>query len=394
MSDSFSTARIVATREVNQRIRARSFIVLTVLLCVGVLAVGVISRLTGSDGPSRYKVAVVGGASTDLAAVVSQVSEAAGIEITLGTTPSRADGEATVRDETVDALIDPTAGEVITNSGLDATLAATLDSAWRVTQASAAATAAGLSPDELGAVLNPPSLKPTELKKAKSSTSTGQAIGMITSVLLFLSITTFGGLVLTGVVEEKVTGVIEVLLSQVSPRHLLMGKVFGNTVVAMVQLGAAVVAGLIALSIAKVTVPTAVWVGLPLALVWFIGGFLLYCTLFALAGSMVSRLEDAQGATMPVTMVLLVAYMAVFTVGQVPDSTAARVLSVLPPFAPLMMPLRIVTGSASVLEIVLAAVLLMAAIYGMLRLVSAVYMRTLLHRGSRLTWRQAIALRG
>ena len=144
----------------------------------------------------------------------------------------------------------------------------------------------------------------------------------------------------------------------------------------------------------KVTVPTAVWVGLPLALVWFIGGFLLYCTLFALAGSMVSRLEDAQGATMPVTMVLLVAYMAVFTVGQVPDSTAARVLSVLPPFAPLMMPLRIVTGSASVLEIVLAAVLLMAAIYGMLRLVSAVYMRTLLHRGSRLTWRQAIALRG
>ena len=243
-------------------------------------------------------------------------------------------------------------------------------------------------------MLNPPSLKPTELKKAKSSTSTGQAIGMITSVLLFLSITTFGGLVLTGVVEEKVTGVIEVLLSQVSPRHLLMGKVFGNTVVAMVQLGAAVVAGLIALSIAKVTVPTAVWVGLPLALVWFIGGFLLYCTLFALAGSMVSRLEDAQGATMPVTMVLLVAYMAVFTVGQVPDSTAARVLSVLPPFAPLMMPLRIVTGSASVLEIVLAAVLLMAAIYGMLRLVSAVYMRTLLHRGSRLTWRQAIALRG
>jgi len=393
MSDSFSAVRIVATREVSQRIRTRSFLVLTALLCIGVLAVGAISRLGGDDGPSRYRVAVVGGASPDLAAVVGEVSEAVGIEVTLNSAPTRAEGEAMVRDETLDAIVDPASGEVVTKSGLDAPLAAALDSAWRVTQARTAASEAGLSPDELGAVLNPPSLTQTELDASKSSTSTGQTIGMISSILLFISISSFGGFVLTGVVEEKATGVIEVLLSQVSPRHLLMGKVFGNTVVALVQLAAAVVAGLIALSVATVTVPTAVWVGLPLALVWFLGGFLLYCTLFALAGSLASRMEDAQGATMPVTLVLFTAYMAVFAVGQAPDATAARVLSVLPPFAPLLMPLRVVTGSASVLEIVVAVVLLVAAIYGMLRLVSAVYMRTLLHRGSRLTWRQAIALR-
>jgi ABC-2 type transport system permease protein len=65
---------------------------------------------------------------------------------------------------------------------------------------------------------------------------------------------------------------------------------------------------------------------------------------------------------------------------------------VLPPFSPLLMPLRIATGSASVVELVAAVALLVAGIYGMLRLTGAVYGRTLLHRGSRLSWRAVASM--
>ncbi|MGD9705796.1 MAG: ABC transporter permease, partial [Acidimicrobiia bacterium] len=215
-------------------------------------------------------------------------------------------------------------------------------------------------------------------------------IGMASAVLLFISISTFGGYVLMGVVEEKSTGVVEVLLSHVKPHQLLTGKVLGIGTVAMMQFAAAVAASVVSLRISGATVPTDVWIGLPTTVLWFIGGFVLYSTLFALAGSFVSRQEDAQGAAAPVSMVFLAAYLTVFALGADPDATVTRVLSIVPPFAPLLMPLRMVTGSASVLEIAVAAVLLVLATYLMLRLAGAVFGRTLLHRGSRLQWRQAL----
>jgi ABC-2 type transport system permease protein len=128
----------------------------------------------------------------------------------------------------------------------------------------------------------------------------------------------------------------------------------------------------------------------PAAVGWFIGGFLLYSTLFALAGSFVSRMEDAQGAAAPITSAFTVGYILVFTFGSDPGSVATRVLSVLPPFAPLLMPLRMVTGAASIAEIVIAATLLALSVVGMIRLAGSVYSRTLLHRGSRMTWRAAL----
>ena len=89
---------------------------------------------------------------------------------------------------------------------------------------------------------------------------------------------------------------------------------------------------------------------------------------------------------------MFVAYLTVFSLGADPSGTPTRVVSLLPPFAPLLMPLRIATGSAGVLEIVVAVVALVAGIYGMLRLTGAVYGRTLLHRGARLTWRDAVRM--
>lgn len=90
-------------------------------------------------------------------------------------------------------------------------------------------------------------------------------------------------------------------------------------------------------------------------------------TLFALAGSFVSRTEGAQVAAAPISVVFLAGYLLVFTAGSDPSATLATVLSLLPLFAPLLMPLRIATGAASVVEIVVAAVLLLASTHVVVR---------------------------
>ena len=241
-------------------------------------------------------------------------------------------------------------------------------------------------------MLSPAPLNEVLLDPDDDDDGLGITIGMASAILLFISISTFGGYVLMGVVEEKSTGVVEILLSHVKPHQLLTGKVLGIGAVAMIQFAAAIAAGLVSLRISGATVPSDVWVGLPATILWFVGGFVLYSTLFALAGSFVSRQEDAQGAAAPVSMVFIAAYLTVFALGGNPDATVTRVLSILPPFAPLLMPLRMVTGSASMLEIAVAAILLVAATYAMLRLAGAVFGRTLLHRGSRLRWRQVLRM--
>ena len=141
--------------------------------------------------------------------------------------------------------------------------------------------------------------------------------------------------------------------------------------------------------------PGEVWSALPMVLVWFLGGYALYSTLFALAGSLVSRQEDAQAAAAPIMTVLIGAYLLVFFFGYAPESTASRVMSVIPPLAPLLMPMRMAAGAASVLEVGLALVLMVAGVVLAWQLAGRIYNQVLLQRGTRISWRAAGAfLRG
>jgi ABC-2 type transport system permease protein len=384
--------RLVAARETRQRLKAKSFPIFTGLLCLLIIGGGVLNRaLSVSSSPPKYRVAVLGTAPDGFDAVLQHAAQSTDVTIRASTVATRAAGEQQLKDGKLDAVVDVDATQLITKKKPPDKLAASVNAAWQAARGREAAVTAGLDPTQVQAIVAPAALTEQRLDTNDSSSDRlGILVGMASAVLLFISITSFGGYVLMGVVEEKTTGVVEVLLSKVRAHQLLAGKVLGIGVVAMIQFTAAIAAGLISLKISGTTVPSAIWVGLPATLLWFVGGFLLYSTLFALAGSFVSRQEDAQGAAAPISMVFTAAYITVFTLGYVPDSLASRILSVIPPFAPLLMPLRMVTGSASILEIGVAAVLLVAAIYGMLRLAGAVYSRTLLHRGSRLRWKEVL----
>jgi len=386
---------LVMSREVRQRVRSRGFKVTTAFLCIAVLGGGVLSRaVRGDDEPTRYDVAVIGAAPQGFADTVQAAAKTLDIKVRLTIGTDAATAERGVRDGKLDAAIDPAAGTLIADSAPSDQLAAVLATGWQSSASAAAAREAGLDDDEIAAILSPAGLSTTLIGTDDTDDDNlATAVGFATAVLLFISINAFGGMVLTGVVEEKSSGVVEVLLAHLRAHQLLAGKVFGIGTVAMIQFSATLAAGVVALRISGTSVPGSLWVGLPTTLLWFVVGFVLYSTLFALAGSFVSRQEDAQSAAAPISMVFTVAYLTVFILGANPHSTAARIVSVLPPFAPLLMPLRVSTGAASVVEIVLAAVLLLAATFGMLRLAGAVYGRTLLHRGSRLRWKQALRLK-
>jgi ABC-2 type transport system permease protein len=169
--------------------------------------------------------------------------------------------------------------------------------------------------------------------------------------------------------------------------------VIGIGTVALLQVLVAVVAGILALGISGASIPSGVWLAVPTTLLWFLGGFALYSTLYALAGSFVSRQEDAQAAAMPVTLIVLAPYLFVFVFANQPDSAAATIASMIPPFAPLLMPLRIATGAAELWQVAVAAVLLAITIVIVLRIAAAIYARTIVQRGGRISWRQALRLR-
>lgn len=388
-----SPSLLVARREVIQRVRRRSFVVFTVLLFVIVIAGGAITALVGGARTTSYDVGVVATAGDSDAAAFGDtvVAVARANEITIKTSSYATAEEAASALESgdVEVVIDLGARSERWQTDVDGQLSRLVDTGWRSWSAATAARGAGLDDSTVAGILNPDPLS-SSVADPSTDDTIGTIVGFASAVLLFISITSFGGYVLTGVVEEKSTGVIEVLLSHVRAHQLMAGKVFGIGAVALLQFTATVVAGIISLRISGTDVPSAVWVGLPATVGWFIGGFLLYSTLYALAGSFVSRMEDAQGAAAPITSAFMIGYLLVFALGSDPTSTAARILSILPPFAPLMMPLRMVTGAASVVEIVVAAVLLALSVVGMIRLAGSVYARTLLHRGSRLRWRDAL----
>lgn len=382
---------LVISREVRQRIRTRAFLITTVLLVVLIVAGGVIRSAVGDSSTSApITLLVVGTEPSGLTTLLDQ-SRAGGRQFAVSAASIDV-ARAALASGRADVVLDAEHGALITRSLPDQVVTAIVEAAWRQSKGADAAASAGLDPGQTSAILDPPALTLVRLNPPKSDDSLGTLTGFLTAVLLFLMISQFGGLTLAGVIEEKSTGVVEVLLAQVKARSLLIGKVLGIGIVALSQFLAALIAGVVSLKISGVVVPGAVWQALPASLGWFVGGYLLYATLFALAGSFVSRQEDAQAALAPITTVFLMAYLAVFVVGSNPGGTPARVMSVLPPFAPLLMPLRIATAKAAVGEVALAAVLLAAAVWGMFTLAAKVYSMSLLHRGQRLRWGTALRL--
>ena len=210
-------------------------------------------------------------------------------------------------------------------------------------------------------------------------------------VLMFVGIFTYGTWVLTGVVEEKQSRVVEVVLATVRPRDLLIGKVLGIGSLAMGQLIVLVAVGIGASQLSgRLALPPTTAGSVVQLVLWFVLGFLFYATAMGALGSLASRPEEANNAALPVTMSATVAYVvSIVFVAQEPDGLLAQVLTFIPISAPMVVPLRVALGSIAPWEVVVSIVVMLASIWLLFEAGARVYAGAVLQAGGRMKLRDA-----
>ena len=385
---------LVTRRELRERGRSRAFLASVALMAVAVAAMLIIPALFKPGGGPR-DVGLTGPAPPGLAATIAAQAHAAGITARVHRYASLTSGEQAVRQGTVDVLV-AGARQLEWQGRADVQLKPVLTVAIQLVTLRQRAAAAGLRPQAAAALFAPVPVGSTELGHVAGRGPADElAVTIMTGLLLFC-ISIFGSMVLTGVLEEKSSRVVEVLLARVPARALLAGKIAGIGLLGLAQIGVTAVAALIAVTAAgSVDIPAIRGGVLAWAVVWFVLGYALYATVYGALGSLGSRAEDAQGVAGPATVVLMVAFFASFFLIPQPASAAAKAISYFPLTAPFAMPGRIAMGATAWWEPVLAVVLTLATIIGLVQLAGRLYTNAILHSGPALSlkdaWRSATA---
>ncbi|MGN6244074.1 MAG: ABC transporter permease [Motilibacteraceae bacterium] len=379
-----ATARLVARRELRSRLRDRSFLVSTGITLLIVVAVAVVPAALGL-GRTKFSVAF-----TPAAAPLAAPSEALAhqLDVSLRVEDAPANPEQAVRDGDLDAFV--TADRIVVHKELDPQLGTILQTAARQAATQRQLAADGLSAAQMAALAQLPTPAVDALQPKDPKADTRRGIATVGAFLLYGQLLGYGFWVALGVVEEKSSRVVEVLLATVRPRALLTGKVLGVGALGLVQLLAVAVVGLVAGSASGAIDLTADAV-YPVALVlaWFVLGYAFYACAFAAAAARVSRQEDLNSVTTPMTMLVLVSFLATFYVSSSPDSPAARVLAVVPPFSALVNPVRIAGGDASWWELPLAVLLMLGAVVGLVVVGARLYEGAVLRMGGTVSLRDA-----
>jgi ABC-2 type transport system permease protein len=216
-------------------------------------------------------------------------------------------------------------------------------------------------------------------------------VAVIGVVVLYSLLILFAQFVAQGVVEEKASRVVELLLATMRPWQLLAGKILG---LGLLGLGQIVVIGVVgvtgALAFDLVDVPGQLIGTVATVVAWFVLGYAFYACVFAVAASLVSRQEDLGSVLTPASMLLVVGFFVAVQAAGDPAGTLATVTSYVPGLSPLVMPVRQAAGEAAAWEVALAVVLMLVAIGLAVRLGGRVYAGALLRTSGRTKVREAL----
>ncbi|HEX3160820.1 MAG TPA: ABC transporter permease [Gemmatimonadaceae bacterium] len=228
------------------------------------------------------------------------------------------------------------------------------------------------------------------------------AFAFLIAIVLYLTIFMYGQNVMRSIMDEKQTRVAEVVVSSVPASTLLAGKVLGVGAVGLTQMTLSLLASL-AMFRARAPIMTAL--GLPnvpidlpalapgaavLLLLYFLLGYLFYSALFAAIGALVNSEAEAQQVALPVALLLVLSAMFIQPVLMEPESTVARVMSMLPFSAPIMMPLRLSLVPVPAMDIALSVLLLLSGCYLAVVFAARLYRIGLLMYGQRPGVRQVL----
>lgn len=383
----FADIRIIALREIVERSRSKVFRFATVGIAL-VVAGGIVALSLFSGSSEPLAIGLGGEVFDGLEDDVAMVAEGLGEQVRVVSYPSAGSAENAVRDKIIAvALIDNVT--IVTNSGPSATETVILTTAVNVAGRRIVGEQLGLNPDEIAAIVQPVSLESEELDQSDPDELAKSAVAYASGLLLFVSIMMFGQFVAYGIVEEKQNRVVEVLLSRVDSTSLLVGKVVGIGLLGLFQVAVIVTAVVLATSL----VPSNAFAEIDLSVInvgiyvsllgWYILGFLMFSFVYAAFGATVSRLEDLQSVAFIPVMLIMPAYLLVTISLGGNISALTRAGSFFPFWAPIVMPLRVVTGDAALWEVVLSIAFVLVTIWLIVRFAARVYKGAALRTGGK-----------
>ena len=419
MSGLFPNALHVARREYLTRVRGRAFLITTILIALAVVLVTLLPTILGAIGVAEPPEVAVVVQADDLAAdpaaeLQDWLVRAAGPDaepeerpqVTLADDLDAA--EQAVRDGELDGLLTITRAD-------DGELAFAFlgsGSPTNQTRIQGAAFATefaigdrlerlGIDPAEAAAVRAPAQFTatPVDADDSRNAEDFGGAyiLAYAVVILTFMAILTYGNWVAQSVAEEKSGRVMELLITAATPRQLLTGKVLGTGAAGLTQYLAIAVAAVIGFAIngpvanalgaageAPITLPDLDLGMIPSFGAFFLLGFILYSTLYAAAGSMVSRIEDVQQAAGPLIFLAMAGYLSSFAGLNDPDANWVAILSLVPFFSPYLMPARMLLSSPGIGEVLLALAILAVTVVIAIWLASRIYSAGVLLYGQRL----------
>lgn len=390
------TILLVARREVRQRLRERAFAIGTAISLVIVALVAFLPSVLGG-GPSTFAVGALGPQAERIAQGAGQAAPGLDARVRVEPVADRAQAERRVQDGDLDAVLlggaegRSGAAQILSKRDLDADLATLLQGSARQVRAGEVLQAQGLDPAQAREALQPP---PLPVRALEPSESGSEGLALIASIFLYGQLITYGIYVAMGVVEEKASRIVEILLATIRPRELLAGKILGVGLVGLLQLVLIAAVGLIiGVASGSLDVGDAALKTVLAVLGFFVLGYGLYACVYAVAGSLVSRQEEVQSVTTPLTLALVVGFFLSIQALNDPGSTLATITSLVPVTAPLVMPARISLGEASAVEVVASVALTLAAIAVLVPLGGRIYAGAVLRTGGRIrladAWRAA-----
>jgi ABC-2 type transport system permease protein len=386
---------LLSKREFKERATSKPFLITMSILVLVILAVGPAVSLLVSDETEATRIGLVG----DEPAGIDQALEAQAVvfemEVELVRHADRGDAEAALADGDVAAVLaDGT--EIVFYTDVSSRLSALVGGAVNLSVKSEALSNLGLSGGEIAAAVAPVPVTVVTLEEEDVEEDTKRAAAFIGTLALYISILMFGQFVAMGTVEEKQNRVVEVILSRVHAWQILVGKVVGIGLLGLLQLALLAGAAYFSAQMADLADVDLASIGLPIIasiFFWFILGYTFYAFLYAAVGSTVSRQEDLQGAMMMPVALILPGYLLALVAAESPDALVPTIGSMLPPWAPFVMPVRIAAGVALPWEILVAVVGTAAASAGLVWTGSRVYAGALLRTGGKVklieAWRAA-----
>ena len=371
--------RLVAAREFYVRLRSRTFLIATAVTWA--LIAGMMILLSFADGEDSARLGLVGPASAATQSILLETADSLDLTLEIERFRDRSTADEALTAGAVDAVL-VGHDELRFGRELDPRLALIANRAVRESRLPGQLDALGLSLEQAAPLLRPEPLP--EVGLLDPGEDDARELAFPGPVVLLMAMLFSGTSLLQGVIEEKSSRVVEVLLGTLRPVELLSGKMIAILALGLLQLTSVIaVGGVLAITVLGSELPDVSALGVASAVPWFVLGFLFYGTAFAAVGASVSRQEDAEAAAMPLIIVMIIAYFA--SVVMIDNQGPVTILALLPFTAPMAMPSLIALGDTAPWLIAVSVLIMLASTAGMLWIGARLYGGAVLRIGPRVS---------